>query len=499
MSPDSTETPSDPILGEVPRSVWAAASARARAVYGRISGRNRGILNFIATSLLSRGVSITCQLLQVPVALHYLGDEAFGLWITFSGFSTLLTVADFGVGLGAQNQIAEASAVGDQRQARRVFLTAAGALLALALALGVVVVPVCLTVDWAHLLKLSDPRTVGEVHRAAALVAVLCCAGIATSMGTRLAFALQLGWLNNLQTSVANLLSLAGIFFASRADLGILGLFAAVFLPGVVLNLVLLVSLVRRAGWFERGHGRFFSRDAFDPAALRELLSVGSLFFVQQVCDISLYTAPALLISALLGAATVTPFNIGQRLFSLFLVVQNAFLPPLWPAYAEAKAKGDWAWVRRTLRLSVWASLVLTILPMSVASVFGADVLRLWIGRKTDAASLPGAPLLWLLFAWNAVVVFQQPYAFLLSGMSEVRRLSLYRIVTAVGAIALMLLCGPRFGLPGIVAALIGAMLVSLLGGVLETRRFLHGLTSTDAARSLPSPPDSPLSPAVAP
>lgn len=467
----SLETEVPPVTPPPTRSVVA----RIVGLYGRASRRNRAILNFFATSILSRGVSISCQLLQIPVALHYLGNEAFGLWMTFSGFSYLLTVADFGIGLGAQNQIAEAYAVGDHRRARRVFFTASGALAVIGLLLMLCIVPLCLVLDWGHLLKLSEPQTLRDVHGAAVLVAVFCCGGIITSMGQRLAYALQLGWLTNFQTTFINLMGLGGVILACRLQLGLIGLFAVVFVPGFLLNFVVTAGLLRWTGWLDRTRFGGWSRgEIFDGQALRGLLSVGLLFFVQQVCDMSLYTVPALLISSMLGAAAVTPFNIGQRLFSLFLVIQNAFLPPLWPAYAEAKAMCDWAWVRRTLRRSMLASLLLTIAPMAAAALFGGSILHVWIGRKADASSFPGQQLLWLLFAWNVIMVLQQPYTFLLSGMSVVRRLSVYRVVTAVCSIGLMLLLGPKFGLPGIVSGLIAAMLVSLLGGVLETRRFLR-------------------------
>lgn len=493
LTPDEEELPSTLPTRPASPSWTAAASARGARLYHRLSRRNRSILNFFATSILSRGVSISCQLLQVPIALHYLGSEAFGLWVTFSGFSFLLAVADFGIGLGAQNQIAEAYAVGDLRQARRVFLTASGALGGIGLFLAAATLPVCLLFDWAHLLKLTDPRTLRDVHGAAVIVAMMCCANIATSMSARLAYAIQLGWLNNFQNTIGNVLSLVGIILACQLDLGLLGLFVMVFAPGFVLNLVMLGGLLRWLKWFDRSHGSLWSFDFFDLASLKSLLTVGLLFFVQQICDISLYTAPAILISSLLGAAAVTPFNIGQRLFSLFLVVQNAFLPPLWPAYSEAKAMCDWAWVRRTLRRSLLASLLLTIAPMTLAVVFGGPVLQLWIGQKNAADALPTQALLWLLFGWNVIVVLQQPYAFLLSGMSEVRRLSVYRIVTAIASIGLMLILGPRLGLNGIVLGLIGAMLVSLLGGWLETRRFLR-----DAARQT-APPSPGLAPAAVP
>ncbi len=216
-----------------------------------------------------------------------------------------------------------------------------------------------------------------------------------------------------------------------------------------------------------------------DLVELRGILKTGVLYFVQQLCALSLFTAPAVLISAILGAAAVVPFNLAQRLFSLLLVIPNGILPPLWPAYAEAKAKGDWAWIGRTLYRSLGAVLALTIVPMAVVAYFARDLLRLWTGSHESAVILPSALLVGMLFVWNALVVMQQPFGFMLAGLSEVRRVTLYSVCTAVTSIVLMFVLGPRFGLLGIVAGLIVAICISLIGCALEARRLLRSTLST--------------------
>jgi O-antigen/teichoic acid export membrane protein len=66
------------------------------------------------------------------------------------------------------------------------------------------------------------------------------------------------------------------------------------------------------------------------------------------------------------------------RLYLLAYGIFSLLLQPLWPAYGEAARRGDLAWVRRTLRLS----LVLgcgTMLACGIAMFFfGGPVLRLW-------------------------------------------------------------------------------------------------------------------------
>ena len=463
-------------LAAYPARVREKLRALQRGGSGSSSRRERSILAFFATSLLARGAGIVCQLVQVPLALHYMGKEMFGLWITLAGINYILSVADFGIGLGAQNRIAATYALDDQRTARRVFLTAVCALTAVAAILMLVALAVCMAINWPAALKLTEPAAIAQARGAAILTTICCTIGIALSMGQRLAFAVHQSWINNAVLTASNILNVAGIYAACRLHLGLNAFLLAAYVPGNALWLLLNIGLYARLGWFgtlAAAEGDTVNSAWFDWTELCALLKTGSLFFVQQVCSLSLFAAPSLLISTILGAAAVVPFNLAQRLFALLLVIPNAFLPPLWPAYSEAKAKGDWPWIGRTLRRSIRAVFALTIAPMAVVSFFAHDLLRLWAGRGQETV-LPSASLVALLFLWNALVVLQQPYGFMLAGLSEVRRVTVYAVGTAVTSVALILLLGPRYGLNGIAAGLIAAICISLFGSAAEARRLLR-------------------------
>ena len=228
----------------------------------------------------------------------------------------------------------------------------------------------------------------------------------------RLAFAVHQSWLNNAEVTAVNVCNVLGVYLACRWHLGLSAFVLAIYLPGCVINIFLNFGLFAHLGWFRRlaASADDVVRSAWlDFAELRVILKTGTLFFVQQLCALSLFTAPAVLISAILGAAAVVPFNLAQRLFSLLLVIPNGILPPLWPAYAEAKAKGDWAWISRTLYRSLGAVTGLTIVPMAVVAYFARDLLRLWTGSHEQSVILPSALLVGMLFVWNALVVMQQP------------------------------------------------------------------------------------------
>jgi O-antigen/teichoic acid export membrane protein len=90
-------------------------------------------------------------------------------------------------------------------------------------------------------------------------------------------------------------------------------------------------------------------------------------------------------------------------------------------------------------------------------------------------AAAPEAALVWVLFVWNAIVFFQQPFGYLLAGVSEVRRVTYYSVFSAVSSLALMWLLARPLGAPGVALGLIlGYAPFSFLGTMIESFRYLH-------------------------
>ncbi|MBE7212389.1 MAG: MATE family efflux transporter [Gluconacetobacter diazotrophicus] len=431
-------------------------------------GRNRSIAAFFVTSLSGRGLGIVCQLVQVPLALNYLGKEAFGVWVTLGSISYLISFSDFGIGMGAQNQMTEALGTGDAPKARRLFTTTLTFLCAVGAVLAVVGVPVFLHLPWAAMFKLQDATLAAVVPRAVTLFLVLACVNIPLGLARRLTYATQQAWLDNVNSAVMSVVGLGAIFLAGYYRLGFVPYVLATWLPGMVVCAGLLVYQWARLPWLRAG-GPWFDR-----RALRGLVNLGAFFGVQQLCTLVLFGAPPMLISTLLGAAAIAPYNLVQRVFNVFQMLQNAFLLPLWPAYADAKAKRDWAWMARTFRRSMVATVGIAVVPMVGIAFVTRPLIRLWTG--TDA-TLPSGGLVVALLAWNVVVALQQPLGFFLAGVSEVRRNTVYSLLTAVVAGVLMPVLAPHFGVSGLVWGLVtGTTLFALLGSAVEVWRYFRAL-----------------------
>jgi O-antigen/teichoic acid export membrane protein len=447
----------------------------------RLSGRSRAVGFFFATSLGARALGIGCQLLQVPLAMRALGSEAFGLWMTLTSIGNVIAFADFGVGQGAQNKLAEAFASERREAARELWDTTLVFFGAVGLVLAVVALGLSRTIDVVSLFNLIDPGVQREARSAVDITLFLFCLGFPLGLAQRLAYSRQLGWMHNVVLAFASAGSLVGVAWAAHQHWRLPALIAVSQVPVLLGNAGLMLWQLGQLGWSNVGRLRW------NPSAMRDLIGLGAYFGIQQAQLVMFISLPQVIISTNLGAAAVTPYNLAQRFFNLFAVAQNAFMLPLWPAYSDAHARKDFAWIRRTLFLSLGATALLTLLPMAVGAMFAQPVLGAWVG---NAAALPSAGLIWLLYFWNAAMFIEQPFGYLLAGISEVKRLTFYSVVSAGASICLMFLLVHEHGQEGVVLGMIiGFMPFLLFGNIAEIVRVFRLFPGQgDAAPPLMNP-----------
>lgn len=444
---------------------------------GSAQRRERSILTFFASSIASRGIGIVCQFALVPIALRHLGTEAFGLWITLNSLNFIMACSDFGIGLGVQNQVAEALGQGDQKRARSVFVTALAALTGVTVLLLAILLPLCLLLNTAALLKISDPALAAAATPAILVVTLVWCFNAPLGLGQRLAYGAQLGWMHNACATMTQVWTLLAVVAGAWLKVGITSFFILTFSGSALINLIFLVILLRRLGWLR------LRRDEFHYPYLRELFLLGLFFFLQQIATIVLFTAPPLILTRALGPASVTPFNLVQRVLNLFTVVTNAALLPIWPAYAEAKAQNDWPWIRRTLQRSLLVVIGVAVIPMLAVGPFVQRIIHWWTAWSGKENVTPETSLIWLLIAWTVVNTLQQPFGYLLAGISKVRRATLYSILTSATALIAIFFLIPHQGANALpVGLIVGFVPFIFLGNVLETWVILREASRRTAA-----------------
>ena len=72
--------------------------------------RNKKIIKTAWSGLVARILTMGVTLVMVPLSLHYLGKEQYGVWVAVSSMVSMLGFMDGGAGNAVLNMVAHASA-----------------------------------------------------------------------------------------------------------------------------------------------------------------------------------------------------------------------------------------------------------------------------------------------------------------------------------------------------------------------------------------------------
>jgi O-antigen/teichoic acid export membrane protein len=371
--------------------------------------RTRDVLRGGLVGGASRLVAMAVGFAMLPITIHRAGNGTYGLFAALTSFSSLLTFADFGIGNGLISRIAIARSKRDDLE---LATTTATALLILSLAgaaiavLGVGVAPHLPWTGWLH----ASSSVHHDLDRAAVVLGL--CVGIAVPGALA-----QKVYLSYQQASQANLW-IAAASVTSSVSL------ACVAGNGRRLPLMVATQLgvpaifgLAAVGWLAL-HRRVDVRvsHASWHTGL-DLLRNGRLFAILQTAAVVNYEVDAVVVSHFRGPASVTTFTATTRLFAVPLVLGGLFYTPLWAAFADASARGDFEWVRKTYVQATRTS-VYWLLPMAaLLGVVGGPLVRVW----TRGAVHPPVALVVALAVWILVFAVNQPQAMLLNSLHEER------------------------------------------------------------------------------
>ena len=363
--------------------------------------------------ICAKVVVAACNLALVPVLVGFLGPVQFGIWAAYQSLQGLLVFADFGIGNGMQNAVTVALAQGDTRRAQALISSALVALLAAAGILGLLVVVgfnVPPAVAWLSGGRADDP----EFSALRVGVAVFVAAGliaIPLSCGERLALAMQEGFVTHGTRATTTILAFGCVLVLVRAQASFAAICMATSIPVLAGPLLSWMLVARGRSW------ALPAISAVSAGETRAVLRSGIGFLAVQMTAILGFGLDAILIERYAGPVEVANYTVVQRLFSLVGMVVGIVVAPLWPAYADARARGDYAWIRKTL----WRSLLATAVvagALSVAlAVLAGPIAARWVGN----AITPPASLVTAFAAWSFVLACGMAFSYFWNGMHMLR------------------------------------------------------------------------------
>ncbi len=449
---------------------------------GRSDERYRRIAWSTLLSGVGRLVGLATGLISVPLVGGYFGidhggNDRYGIWLQMSSFVAALGPLDLGIGLGLLTVVSDAYGRDDREAARRAISTAA-AMLSLIGALVIVVFGIAyFTVPWAGVFAVHTEPAMSEAGPAAAVLLGAFALGLPLGIVGTVQLAHQTGYISSAWAIVGNLGSFVAlvVIIALHGSLPLLVLgMTCVGLPVAFLN-----------GWFLFRRHRPWLMPRLRDVDLRTagpLLKTGSFFIVLQIAGLVAYSLDNVVIAQIMGAGAVKEYAVPTKLFILAPTLLSFVLLPLWPAYRESMARGDGAWVKRTLRRSIILAALVNIPSTVVLVIAGPSIIQVW------APQLHLQPTLLLMLGlgtWTIMNTLNGPFAMLLNGANIIGFQAISAVLMAIANVTISILLVQRIGVSGAVwGSVIAQLFFVLIPDIWYVRRLLRRLSTSQPKAS---------------
>lgn len=384
-----------------------------------LSGHQRSVKakkNIIA-SLFLKGSSILINLILIPLTIGYLNPTKYGIWITLTSVIAWFNFFDIGLGNGLRNKFAIAKAE-DKTKLAQIYISTTYAIIAIiSFVLFITFCVVNQFLNWGDILNTKSDLI--ELERLVFVVFSVFCLQFVIKLINVVFVADQRPAMSSAINTVGSLFSLLAVIVLMNLTEGSLLYLGTSF---SVINL--LVPFLAGIWFFNTSYKHYkptFERIDFSYS--KELLSLGTRFFIMQGAALIVFMTDNIIISQVTGPEDVTPYNIAFKYFGIVTIFFTIVTTPYWSACTEAYIKKENDWIKNTIKkvMTLWLGFVAITIVMLLASKF---VYELWIGKSVIIPfSLSVVMALYVIMA-SSIMIF----ANFLSGVGKIR-LSVYHSI----------------------------------------------------------------------
>lgn len=406
--------------------------------------------NILFTAII-KFVGVGCSLLIVPITLHYLKSEEYGIWLTMSSVLFWFSFFDIGLGNGMRNYLTQAISQNNFELARKYISTAFALLTAIAIIILLIVLLPILSFDMGKVFNTQNVDSVMLRNMMIIAVTFTLANFVVKNIGY-IFVALQQYAINEGLFVLSNVISLIIIYILTlTTSLGNLTYVVLIFTATPV-----LVFLLAGIPLYIKHPELRPKYTDVDMTYGKQLVGKGLGFFLIQISSsLVIFGSSNLFITQYGKPTDVTIYNIAYKYFSLLSVAYVIIIAPLWNAYTDAYVRGDIEWIKRSFHKTqlFWLLGVACGIIMLIASPF---VYRIWVGTSVSVPFPVSACVLCYICLFN----FNNCVTYLLNGLNKIK----VQIITSISATIIYLILvftvGGKWGIVGISLCMSGSYLI---------------------------------------
>ena len=423
------------------------------SIFNRFSSdnpRTKTIKKNVAGNFVLRGFGIILGLIQLPLMLSYVDKELYGIWITMSSIISWLSFFNIGFGAGLRNKLATCIAWKKFKLGRIYVSTTYFVISMIFMILCIVCFVLTPYVDWCSLLNINSDyqETLIKLSR---IILIAFCLNNILSLVTNVCQSYQMTALSSSFDTIGRALAILTIYILSLTTVSNINYLALAYC-GIPLIVLLFVSLYLYTHKFKSVSP---SRGYVKIKYAKDLFNIGGQFFLIQIVFIVLYQATNFVISHYCGPTQVTVYHAAYSYIGVATMAYNILLNPIWSAYSDAYALGDYPWMR-----SIYKKLrkfsVLVILGIVVMVLVSPIVYKIWLNGKVE---IP-LTITIAVAIYTIIKVLTDMNSNILNGMNVLRVQLIQAAIQVIVYVALVMFLAPRYDIYGVIISLVVSALI---------------------------------------
>lgn len=384
------------------------------------------------------------NLVTLPLFIRWLEGIEFSIYVVIVSLTTWFSLIDLGIGSSSQNSIS--SKLARNRDPR--FLIGVCVVCGYAFPVGAITLAYFFVPSVTHLL-LNNLTPTADDYETTVLLAIVLFSFLGNSAYVnRLMYGLGRTSTVFKSQAIANLcatgLASASTFYlAPSLQTALLSIYA----PVIIFSVFYLIRLHIEFGVV---CGRRMLRAVF------ALAKKGFAFWYIFLFGAVLFSIDILILAQFTDANGVGAYGVIQKCVSLMLTFYGVILATSWPAWNGMFAIKDYAALRKSLTLTLGRAMcVVTVLFLVAMPWFDVG----WYLLAGSKLAPPSAGTAWLLFIYLLLRIWTDTHTIMIFAHGNIKWLMLWVPLQLVFTLALQLFAAPRYGVNGLIFAMIIGLL----------------------------------------
>ncbi len=188
-------------------------------------------------------------------------------------------------------------------------------------------------------------------------------------------------------------------------------LFATCVIPVLVIIIFSIYFFKTRYKWVKP------SWTFVDHTLRKDLLSLGTKFFLIQIVALIIFSTTNILIAQLFNIGEVTKYNIAYKYYNITTMVFSILMSPLWGAFTSAWFQGDIGWIRN--KIKYYLILVLFFCLVNIIQFFIYPYfIQFWLKRELAIHLI----LAFSFILYNLIFCYNDIIAHFLAGVGNINK-----------------------------------------------------------------------------